>query len=66
MGIVEVAVVIAAGAALASVLCWLIYSVASGEVDHGSDDRHGDSLRSDRWGRTGWPPGDGNRWSGRL
>ena len=37
MGIVEVVVVIAAGVALASVLCRLTYSVAIGEVDHGSD-----------------------------
>ena len=47
MGIVVV-VVIAAGVALASVLCWFIYSVANGRVDHGSGDPHRDSGRSDR------------------
>lgn len=37
MGIVEVVVVVGAGVALASVLCWLIYSVATREVDRASD-----------------------------
>ena len=42
MGIVEVIVVIIIGVALASALCWLVYSAAVREAQQGWDSRHGD------------------------